>query len=121
LLTSDGTFNYGGGPGLAGANSECNVRFPGSHACDINELLAAETAGELVGAKDYNNNSINMFWVIDSMRPLTEQCYDAFGSLLVWDYATAHTGHFGARVPLTNGTGDLGTQVGGMSVTCNND
>lgn len=109
LLRTNGVFNYGGTHGLPGANAECNARYSGSHACTISELLDAETAGELVGATDYNGGLINMFWVVDSMRPLTEQCYDINGSMLVWDYSTAHTGHFGTSATLNNGTGDLGT------------
>ena len=119
LIKSNGDFNYGGNPGLAGANAECNARYSGSHACTINELLDAEMASELDGATDYNGNLVNTsFWVIDSMRPLTEQCYDSGGSLLVWDYSTAHTGHFGTSATLNNGTGDLGTPT--APVGCGN-
>lgn len=115
LAKTSGTFNYGGTHGVPGANNECNIRFPGSHACTISELLDAESAGELVGATDHNSLTVTSFWVIDALRPDDEQCYDLNGSELRWDYNTAHTGHFGTRATLNNGSGDLGAPIAPVS------
>lgn len=116
LATTNGRFNYNLTLGVPGADAACNTNFAGTHACTASELLAAESAGDLVGLKDVGNNTVTSFWAIDSGRPNVLQC----GVSIPWDYATAHTGQFGERFNLTNATGDLGPlqSGGGQGVIC---
>lgn len=109
LLRSTGRFTYAATVGVAGADIACNTNFPGTHACTLVDLQAAEAAGGLVGAQDTATNSVTSFWAIDSTRPDTQQCHVT----IAWDYATAHTGHFADVVTLNNGTGALGTVTTG--------
>lgn len=128
LPPTAGRFNYNLILGLPGANAACNSLFPGTHACDVSELQAAETAGDLVGLLDTNNNPVTSFWAIDSMKPPLLQCQDDImgGSFLNWEYGTAHTASRGERLPLNNGTGTLGAlqtplqcnQSGNSNVGC---
>jgi hypothetical protein len=111
LLKTFGRFTYAATLGVPGADAECNTNFPGTHACSFPELLTAESAGELVGAKDVGNNTITAFWAIDSTHSNLVQC----GVSIPWDYMTAHTGHQGELSVLTNGTGDLGPPVTGLN------
>jgi hypothetical protein len=118
LTSTIGRFNYNLTVGLPGANAACNSNFPGSHACTLTELQAAESTGDLVGAQDIMGNTITSFWAIDpTANPLTTQCHDdvAFpcpGGICppghTWAYGTAHTPSRGQRVPLNNGAGTLG-------------
>lgn len=111
LARSTGLFTYGSSSGVAGADEECNTRFPGSHACQFSELLSAEASGQLVGITDINGMTVTSFWVIDPARPNNQQCFE----VVRWNYATAHTGVGGARVTLNNTTGDLGTPTTGLN------
>lgn len=104
LLASTGLFTYAAMTGVPGADTECNSNFLGSHACSFPELLAAESAGELVGIKDVGNNTVTSFWAIDSSHSNLVQC----GVSVPWDYQTAHTGHQAEVSALNNGTGVLG-------------
>jgi hypothetical protein len=111
LPQTTGLFNYNLTTGLAGADSACTTNFPGSSGhCTYAELLNAEAAGELVGITDMNGMTVNSFWAIDGAKPDTLQC----GFSIPWDYQTAHTGHYGEKVNLTNGTGDLGPLLSGQ-------
>jgi hypothetical protein len=114
-----GRFNYNMTLGLPGANAACNSNFSGSHVCSYQELQTAETNGQLVGLQDTNNNNVASFWVIDSTAPALQQCQDdnVGGSLLNWEYGTAHTASRGRRVTLDNGMGTLGPVQ--TSVQCN--
>lgn len=120
LLKSNGLFTYSAMAGLAGADFTCNSNFAGSHACTFSELQTAEGLGELVGAQDLSGNSVTSFWVIDAGQANNRQCVD--GGAVVWHYATAHTGVGGMTVTLNNGTGALGSVVGGppggVSLNC---
>ncbi len=62
--------------------------------------------------------AVTSFWAIDSSHVNTLQC----ATTVPWDYATAHTGHFGEKVNLTNATGALSAlQSGsGAGVFCLN-
>ena len=94
LTATAGRFNYNLTLGLPGANAACNSSFPGTHACTYAELQTAEAAGELVGLKDTANNTVTAFWAIDNSAPALQQCQDdtpGTGSLLNWEYPTAHT------------------------------
>ena len=53
--------------------------------------------------------TVTAFWAIDSSQPPLQQCEDdaAGGSLLNWEYATAHTDSRGEKVAL-NPDGTLG-------------
>lgn len=127
LTSTVGRFNYNLTVGLPGANAACNSNFPGSHACTLTELQAAESAGDLVGVQDIMGNTITSFWAIDpAANPLTTQCHDdvAFpcpGGICppghTWAYGTAHTPSRGQRVPLNNGAGTLGVLQTGLQ--CN--
>jgi hypothetical protein len=124
LPATPGRFNYNLSPGLPGANSACNTNFPGTHACTYPELLTAESAGDLVGLQATNGSTVTSFWAIDNSQPALEQCNDNLGSLLNWEYTTAHTASRGQWVSLNNGTGELGTlQTGGPpsgnAIQCN--
>jgi hypothetical protein len=103
LTRTTGRFTYQGTIGIDGANAECAVQFPGSHACTIAELRAAESAGELAGATDTGGTPVISFWAIDPSRPAEEQCMVT----VAWDYATAHTGQFADLVNLDNASGTL--------------
>jgi hypothetical protein len=109
LLKTTGRFTYQATIGITGADAECAVQYPGTHACTYAELLIAEAAGDLVGAQDTGASSVTDFWAIDAARPDTDQCTVT----VAWDYATAHTGQFADTVTLDNGTGALGTLTTG--------
>ncbi len=120
LTVTTGRFNYNMAIGLPAANAACNSNFAGTHACSYAELQNAETAGDLVGLKDTGNNTVTAFWAIDNSAPALQQCQDdtpMTGSLLNWEYPTAHTASRGEKVALTNGTGTLGPLQ--MSLQCN--
>ncbi|MBI5504439.1 MAG: hypothetical protein HY899_06535 [Deltaproteobacteria bacterium] len=110
LNATTGRFNYNATLGLTGSDAACSSNFPGSHTCTYAELQAAETSGDLLGLKSTpGNQTVTSFWAINSLEPDNLQCH----TTIPWDYATAHTGHFGEKVSLDNGTGALGTlQVG---------
>ena len=108
LTATAGRFNYNLAFGLPAANAACNTNFPGTHACTHAELLIAESAGDLVGLQDTGANTVTGFWVIDGSQPPLEQCQDDVSSFLNWEYGTAHTASRGRKIPLNNGTGDLG-------------
>jgi hypothetical protein len=120
LVPTPGRFNYNLMVGLPGANAACNTNFPGTHACTYAELLIAEAAGDLVGLTDTANNTVTSFWAIDNAQPPLQQCQDdtpVTGSLLNWEYPTAHTASRGQKVALNNGTGALGALQ--SSLQCN--
>lgn len=120
LVPTSGRFNYNLQLGLPGANAACNTNFPGTHACSYAELQSAATAGDLVLLKDTANNAVASFWAIDNGAPaLTTQCQDdgTMGSLLNWEYGTAHTPSRGQKVALNNGAGTLGSLQTGLQ--CN--
>jgi hypothetical protein len=108
LLSTPGRFNFNAVLGLPGANAACNTNFPGTHACDVNDLANAQTAGDLVGLKDIGANTVTAFWAIDSTAAALAQCEDDVSSFLNWEYGTAHTLSRGNKLPLDNGTGMLG-------------
>jgi hypothetical protein len=116
LTPTLGRFNYASMIGLPAANSFCNTNFPGTHACTYQELQSAETAGDLVGLKDIASTAVTSFWAIDSSQPPLQQCEDdnAGGSMLNWEYGTAHTSSRGQKVALDNGTGMLGSLQSGQ-------
>ncbi len=120
LTATAGRFNYNLMVGLPGANAACNAAFTGTHACTYAELQNAETAGDLIGLKDTANNAVTAFWAIDNAQPPLQQCQDdtpGTGTLLNWEYPTAHTGSRGQKVTLTNATGVLGSLQ--SSLQCN--
>jgi hypothetical protein len=117
LTATLGRFNYNLTLGLPGANAACNTNFPGTHACSYAELQTAEGAGDLVGLQDIASQTVTSFWAIDNAQPALQQCQDDIGSLLNWEYATAHTPSRGQRVTLNNGTGALGALQ--SNVQCN--
>jgi hypothetical protein len=119
LNPTPGRFNYNATLGLPGANAACNTHFSGTHACSYAELQNAEAAGDLVGLKDINNNTVTSFWAIDNAAAPLQQCQDdAFGgSFQNWEYGTAHTASRGSKVGLTNGTGTLGSLT--TNLQCN--
>jgi hypothetical protein len=120
LPSSTGLFNFTPAqPGIPGANTRCNVEFPGTHACTHADLLDAEAEGDLVGIQDTNSITVTSFWLIDSSHANTAQCNLNPGDVpatpgLHWQYATVHTGVGGERLALNNGTGDLGATTGGL-------
>ena len=111
LPPATGRFNYNLVLGLTGSNAACNSNFPGTHTCTYAELQSAEAAGDLDGAKDINGTTVTSFWAIDSSHVNTLQC----ATTVPWDYATAHTGHFGEKVNLTNATGTLSALQSGAA------
>jgi hypothetical protein len=120
LTATAGRFNYNLMVGLPGADAACNSSFPGTHACTYAELQTAETAGQLAGLKDTANNTVTAFWAIDNSAPVLQQCQDdtpGTGSLLNWEYPTAHTASRGEKVNLSNPTGTLGGLM--MGLQCN--
>ncbi len=119
LVPTVGRFNYNLTLGLPGANSACNTNFAGTHACTYAELQAAAAAGNLVGLHDTAAGLVTSFWAIDGTAPPLSQCQDdiAGGSLLNWEYATAHTASRGQKVPLDNAAGTLGALQTGLQ--CN--
>ena len=119
LPATAGRFNFNLTLGLPGANAACNTNFAGSHACTYAELQNAETAGQLVGLKDTTAVKVTAFWAIDSSQPALQQCQDdaLAGSLLNWEYGTAHTPSRGQKVNLTNLNGVLGALQSGLQ--CN--
>jgi hypothetical protein len=117
LTSTVGRFNYNLTLGLPGANSACNSNFAGSHACTYFELQCAQAAGSLVGATDTSAATVTSFWAIDSSQPPLTQCNDDVASFQNWEYATAHTGSRGQRVPLNNPLGTLGPLQTGLQ--CN--
>jgi hypothetical protein len=120
LTATPGRFNYNLTVGLPGANAACSSSFAGTHACTYAELQSAATAGDLVGLKDTANNAVTAFWAIDNSAPALQQCEDdtpGTGSLLNWEYPTAHTASRGEKVALTNATGVLGSLQ--MNLQCN--
>ncbi len=108
LTPTVGRFNYNLMIGLPAANAACNTNFPGTHACTYQELQAAQTAGQLAGLTDTAAATVTSFWAIDSTMDPLDQCQDDVGSLLNWEYATAHTPSRGTKVPLNNAAGTLG-------------
>jgi len=111
LVPTAGRFNYNMVIGLPGAQAACNSNFPGSHICTFFELQCGQAAGSLVGLKDTANNAVNSFWAVDPTKPALQQCIDDVpaGSMLNWEYGTAHTASRGNNVTLNNGTGVLGS------------
>lgn len=118
LTPTTGRFNYNLVLGIPGSDAACASNFAGTHTCTYAELQAAEAAGDLDGAKDTSGTTVTSFWAIDASHANTLQC----ATLVPWDYATAHTGHFGEKVNLNNGTGALSAlQSGsGAGVFCLN-
>ena len=110
LPATPGRFNYNLTLGLPGANAACNTSFAGTHACSYQELQAAAAACDLVGLTATDASMVTGFWAIDNAQPPLDQCQDDAlgGSLLNWEYATAHTGSRGNWVALTNANGALG-------------
>jgi hypothetical protein len=95
---STGLFNYAG-VGIPGSDAACNTNFPGSHSCTYAELQTWDAANQLIGLLDTNSTPVTAFWAIDSAQPGIRQCDNP----VPWGYQTAHTGHFGDKVPLTAG------------------
>ncbi len=120
LVPTVGRFNYNLTLGLPGANNACNSNFAGSHVCTFFELQCAQTAGSLVGAVDTSAAAVGSYWVIDPLAAGKDQCFDdgTGGSLLNWQYGTAHTISRGERVTLNNGTGVLGSACTLISNNC---
>jgi hypothetical protein len=110
LPSTNGRFNYNLVIGVPGANAACNTNFPGSHACELTELQAAEIAGDLAGRKDMNNVTVTSFWAIDPARPDDDQCTVS----IPWDYQTQHTGQFADRTTLNNPAGTLSAISSGV-------
>lgn len=108
LPRTNGFWSYGGNPGLPGGETLCNTNFPGTHVCTIANLLAAETAGELVGAAD-NLGAIIRFWKIDPGETNLRQCIDPTNTLR-WRYGTADTPSRGIYMNFSAPTGDLGAE-----------
>jgi hypothetical protein len=113
LPRSNGFWSYGGNPGLPGGETLCNATFPGTHVCTVTNLLAAETAGELVGAAD-NLGAIIRFWKIDPGETNLRQCIDPTNTLR-WRYATADTPSRGIYLSFSAPSGDLGAESGLVS------
>jgi len=120
LTATPGRFNYNLTVGLPGANAACASNFPGTHYCTYAELQNAEAAGDLVGLQDMAAMTVTSFWAIDNSADPLQQCKDdtpMTGSLLNWEYPSAHTVTRGSKVTLTNGTGVLGPLQTGLQ--CN--
>ncbi len=119
LTSTPGRFNYNMQLGLPGANAACAAHFAGTHVCTYQELQSAQGAGDLVGLKDFGNNAVMSFWAIDNAQPPLQQCQDdiATGSMLNWEYGTAHTASRGQKVALDNAAGTLGPLQ--SSLQCN--
>ncbi|MBY0278699.1 hypothetical protein K2Z84_25475 [Candidatus Binatia bacterium] len=111
LTPTTGRFNYNLVLGVAGADAACTARFPGTHACTYANLQAAEAAGDLDGAKDTNGTTVTSFWAIDASHANQLQCT----TTVAWDYATAHTGHFGEKVNLNSAAGTLSALQSGSA------
>ena len=116
LPSTTGLFNFSPmQPGIPGADTRCDVEFPGTHACTHAELLNAETAGDLVGIQDVDAVTVTSFWVIDPSHANTAQCnLTPTGPALHWQYQPVHTGVGGERVALDSGTGGLGSITSGL-------
>src|SRR5262249_47453010 len=119
LLAGVGRFIYNATPGLPGANAACDDNFPGTHACTVSDLAAAQAAGDLVNLKDIGSNTVTSFWAIDPAADPLQQCNDDAlgGSGLNWEYATAHTASRGSKRSLSTTTWTLGPIVTGLQ--CN--
>lgn len=113
LPRTTGRFNYDLVLGLPGADAACNSNFSDTHACTFADLLNAESADELVDIKDTNGFTVTSFWAIDSSHTDITQCH----TVVPWDYATAHTGHFAEVADLDNDSGDLGPVEAGVCAT----
>lgn len=111
LTPTTGRFNYNLVVGLSGSDAACASNFAGTHTCTYAELQSAEAAGDLDGAKDMSGTTVTSFWAIDPSHVNTLQC----ATTVPWDYATAHTGHFGEKVNLNNAAGTLGALQSGSA------
>ncbi len=121
LPATPGRFNYNLMLGLPGADSACNTNFPGTHACTYPELQSAQTAGDLVGLQDTAGMTVTSFWAIDPAADPLQQCQDDIGSLLNWEYGTAHTPSRGSKVALDNPAGTLGALQTGLQCNFSGD
>jgi hypothetical protein len=114
LAATNGLFNYNLVLGIPGANAACNTNFAGTHACTFTELESAEAAGDLDALQDTTSATVTSFWAIDATHTDQQQCNDTMGTLLDWEYATAHTGVFAEVASLNNPTGALGAAAGAI-------
>jgi hypothetical protein len=116
LPSTTGLFNFTPEqPGIPGADTRCNVEFPGTHSCTFAELQNAATAGDLAGVRDVDGTTVTSFWLIDASHPNEAQCnLTAAGPPVRWQYQTVHTGVGGERVALDNATGNLGETATGL-------
>ena len=115
-----GKFNFAG-VGLPGADAACSTLVAGTSHCTYANLQSAETNGDLDGIVDQNGMTVTSFWAIDNSLSAQVQCINDVGggSLLNWDYQTAHTGTFASHVLLDNAMGSLGTlQSGNPASNC---
>jgi hypothetical protein len=114
LPPTTGRFNYNLVLGIPGSDAACNTNFPGSHTCTFAELQSAQAAGDLAGARDTNGMTVTSFWAIDLAHANNVQCNDSLGTVVDWEYQTAHTGIGGEASVLNNGAGTLGSVTGGL-------
>lgn len=129
LPNTTGAWTYNGVIGLPGAVNECNNRVRGTgsltQVCTYAQLTAAQAAGELINAKDYNGVAVTEWWVNDITALGNVQCNDINVN---WNYATAHlgpaaksttlAGAAGTISPVNVGTAGVGG-LGGSGITCN--
>jgi hypothetical protein len=62
LVETNGRWTYNGVLGVEGADQMCNDLFPGSHSCTDDQLVEAETRGELRGAVDAGGSPVASLW-----------------------------------------------------------
>ncbi len=119
LIPDNGVWDFGGVPGLTGANNACNVAFPGTSVCKYDDpappygLVQAAAKGDTINARDTANNLVTTWW-IDINVAGDGRCVSNAG-LLPWSYGTADQGHYGRHVTVTSATGAISAIVTGST------
>ncbi|HVV81562.1 MAG TPA: hypothetical protein VHE35_00740 [Kofleriaceae bacterium] len=120
LKATTGRWTYQGMLGLAGANAECDMRWPGSQVCSFAKLQMASmrNPAETTNAMDYDGVAVTSWWIDDPTAVNNERCTkNADG--IPWTYATQDEGHVGKYVTLTAATGAISALQTGVLPSCN--
>jgi len=113
LTATSGRWTYVGVVGLEGANRACEMNFPGTKTCTIDQLKKAAATGELSGATDITGRPVASFWAVDPTAPDNRQCVHTGGEKIAWTYATGHLavdGFFVTLDPVSGGLSDVKIQ-----------
>jgi hypothetical protein len=134
LPASTGVWNYGGTPGIAGADTACAAQWPGTAHCSYTQLqsAAAKNPSELINAADYSGSAVvttgsastsqyGDFWIDDPTADGRTRCNfsQTGGPNIPWSYGTSHLGNVGRYVTLTADTGQITAVQTGNIVTTN--